>query len=69
MKKIKNVKKLYNKKYRDEFNKFLSVIDDEYYKLLFNTLFWSGLRISELRALTKKDIIGNYLNFQKKKNL
>lgn len=50
----------------DEFNKFLSVIDDDYYKLLFNTLFWSGLRISELRALTKKDINDNYLIINKR---
>ena len=50
----------------DEFNKFLSVIDDDYYKILFNTLFWSGLRISELRALTKKDIKDNYLIINKR---
>lgn len=50
----------------DEFNKFISVIDDAYYKTLFTTLFWSGLRISELRALTKKDIKGNCLYINKR---
>ena len=50
----------------EEFNKFISVIDDPYYRLMFNTLFWSGLRISELRALTKKDIKGNYLYINKR---
>ncbi len=50
----------------DDFNKFISVIDDEYYKTLFTTLFWSGLRISELRALTKQDILDNALNINKR---
>lgn len=50
----------------DEFNKFISVIDDAYYKILFETLYWSGLRISELRALTKKDIKDNYLYINKR---
>ena len=50
----------------DEFNQFLSVIDDAYFKLLFNTLFWSGLRISELKALTKNDIKDNYLYINKR---
>lgn len=50
----------------DEFNQFISVIDDEYYKLMFETLFWSGLRISELRALTPKDIKDNSLYINKR---
>ena len=50
----------------DEFNNFLSVIDDPYYKTLFNTLFWSGLRISELRALTQNDIKDNTLYINKR---
>ena len=50
----------------DEFNTFLSVINDEYYKLLFTTLFWSGLRISELKALTKNDIKDNTLYINKR---
>ena len=50
----------------DDFNKFISVIDDEYYKTLFTTLFWSGLRISELRALTPQDIKDNYISVNKR---
>lgn len=50
----------------DEFNQFINVVDDPFYKTLFETLFWSGLRISELRALTKKDIIGNELIINKR---
>jgi len=50
----------------DEFNTFISFVDDDYYKLMFNTLFWSGLRISELRALTPKDIKDNYLLINKR---
>lgn len=49
-----------------EFNQFLLAVDDPYYSLLFSTLFWSGLRISELRALTKKDISGNELIISKR---
>ena len=50
----------------EEFNKFISVIDDSYFKLLFETLFWSGLRISELKALTKTDIKDNSLYINKR---
>lgn len=50
----------------DEFNKFISVINDEYYETLFTTLFWSGLRISELRALTPQDIKDNYISVNKR---
>lgn len=50
----------------DEFNKFISVVDDPYYNTLFKTLFWSGLRISELRALTFKDISNNELIISKR---
>ena len=50
----------------DEFNKFISVVNDEYFNTLFTTLFWSGLRISELRALTHQDIKDNYLYINKR---
>lgn len=51
-----------NKKIRyitlDEFNQFISVISDDelMYKVLFTTLFYSGVRKGELQALTWKDI-------------
>lgn len=38
----------------DEFTKFINVVDDNYYKLLFLVLFYYGLRISELRGLKKE---------------
>lgn len=37
----------------EEFKKFDSVIDNDFYKLLFNVLYFYGLRIGELRGLTK----------------
>ena len=50
----------------NEFNIFLSALDDPYYKTLFKTLFWSGLRISELKALTLNDIKDNTLIITKR---
>ena len=44
----------------DQFNLFIdSFDDDDKYKLFFTALFYSGMRIAEIRALTKKDIINN----------
>lgn len=40
----------------DEFMKLESVIDNAYDKLVFSMLFWSGMRIGELEALTAEDI-------------
>ena len=40
----------------DEFKQFISVVDNTDVKLSFNILFWSGIRIGELMALTPKDI-------------
>lgn len=44
----------------DEFNKFISVVDDLEYKALFTLMFYSGARSGEVGALTWKDI-----NFKK----
>lgn len=44
----------------DEFKVFLSVIDDEKWKLFFEILFYCGLRQGELQAITWNDI-----NFEK----
>ena len=41
---------------KDEFDKFISVADDEMYKLLFETLFYTGCRIGELLCLQWKDV-------------
>ena len=40
----------------EEFNKFISVIDNEVDSLIFNILYWCGLRKGELQALTIDDI-------------
>ncbi|HDK7215184.1 TPA: site-specific integrase [Clostridium botulinum] len=39
-----------------EFKTFMQYVKKPVYKLLFNTLFWSGIRSGELLALTYKDI-------------
>lgn len=54
-------KKRYEKKNVDfwtleEFKKFISVINDKMYKLLFNTLYFTGLRLGECLALTWEDL-------------
>lgn len=41
---------------KEEFDKFISVVDIPIYHTLFTTLFYSGARIGELLALTYKDI-------------
>ena len=41
----------------EEYEKFLASIDkDSRYYVLFETLFWTGMRIGELLALTKEDV-------------
>lgn len=49
----------------DEFNQFMSVIDDRMYKLLFNTLYFTGLRIGECLALTWDDFKYDYIDVNK----
>ena len=46
----------------EEFNKFISFIDEPIYKLYFIFLFWSGARKSEGIGLQKKDFDGRYVN-------
>ncbi len=40
----------------DEFKQFINFVDKPDVKLAFNMLFWSGIRIGELMALTPNDI-------------
>ena len=40
----------------DEFKKFISVVDDNLYYLIFTFLYFTGLRFGEFAALTWKDI-------------
>ena len=44
----------------DEFNKFINVIDDDYWKLIYNFLYFTGLRIGEFIPITWNDI--NFTN-------
>ncbi len=39
-----------------EFKKFINKVDDKFYYLIFNFLYFTGLRIGEFSALTWKDI-------------
>lgn len=49
----------------EEYRQFISVVDDDLYKLLFNTLFFTGLRVGECLALTWNDFKYNYLDINK----
>lgn len=40
----------------DQYNAFRSVIDNELYLYVFDTLYWTGMRISELQARTWNDL-------------
>ena len=49
----------------EEFQRFISVIDDELYKLFFEILYLTGIREGECLALSWNDIKGNYINVNK----
>lgn len=49
----------------DEFNKFISVVDDPRYVGLFTTLFFCGLRLGEANGLQFKDIYDNRIHINK----
>ena len=49
----------------EEFNHFLSYVDDEECKLLFITLFTTGMRLGECLALTWNDFSGSSLSITK----
>lgn len=49
----------------DEFNKFISVVDDKVYKCLFDLLYFTGLRLGESLALTFNDLNDNTLSIYK----
>lgn len=60
-----------NKKLRyitlEEFNKFISVVDDDLWKIFFITAFYTGCRKGEMIALTWNDIdfVNNEININK----
>lgn len=45
---------------QDDFNKFIQVVDNQHDRLLFELLYWGGLRLGEALALQVSDI--NFLN-------
>lgn len=49
----------------EEFNKFMSVIDDILYKKFFETLYYTGIRVGECNALTWNDFKDGYLFINK----
>lgn len=49
----------------EEFNQFISVVDDDLYKLLFNILYFTGLRIGECLALSWNDYDNNCIDINK----
>lgn len=49
----------------DEFNKFIKVVDDQLYEVLFRFLFYTGCRLGEALALSFNDIEDNVLTINK----
>ena len=50
---------------RAEFDKFISVVDNNLYKTMFAMLFFTGRRKGEILALSPKDVTSNGINFNK----
>lgn len=50
---------------REEFEQFLSVVDEPLYHCLFTLLFFTGRRKGEIFALTPDDVKANTINFNK----
>lgn len=49
----------------EEFEKFISCVDDDVYKALFITLYFTGLRIGECLALNWNDLINDEIDVNK----
>ena len=49
----------------NEYEQFISVVDSKIYRLLFDTLYFTGLRIGECLALTWNDLKYNYIDVNK----
>lgn len=50
---------------REEFDRFISVVDEPLYHCLFTMLFFTGRRKSEVFALTPDDVKSDYIMFNK----
>lgn len=51
-----------------QFNALIDVVDDRLYKAMFNTFFYTGIRLGELRALRWIDFKNKYLVIEKSIN-
>lgn len=49
----------------DEFKKFIEKVDEDTYKVIFNILYYTGIRLGELMALTPKDVKDDLLIINK----
>ena len=49
----------------EDFNQFISLTQKEYVKVMVTALFWTGLRIGELLALTPADISNDSISITK----
>ena len=49
----------------EEYQQFIQVVDDDIYKIFFETLYYTGLRQGECLALTWKDFKEDYLDIYK----
>ncbi len=50
---------------REEFDKFISVVDNPTYKAMFNVLYFTGRRKGEVIALSTDDVKNDYIIFDK----
>lgn len=49
----------------EEYKKFINVVDNEKYRVFFETLYSTGIRQGEARALTWNDLKENYIEINK----
>lgn len=49
----------------DDFNQFISYVNDYKYKVLFSILFYTGMRLGECLALTWNDLMDNKISITK----
>lgn len=49
----------------EQYNTFYRALKEEHHKVIFNTMFWGGLRIGELVVLTPNDIGDNVIHVVK----
>lgn len=63
--KSKGQKKVFDFWTYEEYKKFITSVDNETYKLLFDVLYFTGMRIGECLALTWEDYKDNYFDINK----